>query len=72
VTATNPQPHQDDGPRSGDIGRWLKWFALGLVALIVVVGIAVALTNLGDDDDPSGGDEQGLGPAVTLELLGAA
>jgi hypothetical protein len=43
---------------------------LALLLLIALVAIAVALTNLGGDDDPSGGGEQGLGPAVTLELTG--
>ena len=41
---------------------------LGLLALIVVVAIAVALTNLGGDDDPSGGTEEGLGPTTGVEL----
>ena len=38
------------------------------MVLIVIAAIAVALSNLGGDDDPSGGGEQGLGPAVTAEL----
>jgi len=35
---------------------------------LVIVAIAVALTNLGGDDHPSGGDEEGSGPATVVEL----
>ena len=71
MDATDPQPHTDEGPRPGDLKRGGIKILLALLALIVVVGIIVALTNLGGDDDPSGGGNEGLGPTVTLELAGS-
>jgi hypothetical protein len=75
VTATNPQPDDPRTPgKTGgpeDLKRGGRRFVLALVALIIVVGIAVGLTNCGGDDDPSGGGEQGLGPSATLEHLPA-
>jgi hypothetical protein len=61
---TSPDPARDrreaDQGRQ-DLKRTGRSLLLGLIALIVVVAIAVALTNLGGDDDPSGGGEEGLG-----------
>ena len=71
MSATNPQPHSQDGPRPGDLKRGGIKILLVLIALVVVVGIIVALTNLGGDDDPSGGGEQGMGTTATLELVGS-
>jgi hypothetical protein len=72
MTATNPQPHSDEGPRPGDVKRGGIKALLVLVALVVVVAIIVALTNLGGDDDPSGGGEQGMGVAATSVIAGSA
>jgi hypothetical protein len=72
VTATNPQPHSDEGPRPQDLKRGGRKVLLVLLALLVVVAVIVALTNLGGDDDPSGGGDEGLGPTVTLELAGTS
>ena len=67
---TNLQPEDPGagGPPAGpgDLKRGLRWIVLGVVALIIVATIAVLLTNLGGDDDPSGGDEEGLAPAVVV------
>jgi flagellar basal body-associated protein FliL len=66
VDATDPQPgdQRPEGVKSG-----IRKVLIGLVILIVVAAIAVALSNLGGDDDGSGGGEQGLGPTeVTLGL----
>jgi hypothetical protein len=71
MDATDPQPHSGEGPRPGDLKRGGMKALLALLALIVVVGIIVALTNIGGDDDPSGGDEQGMGTTATLELVGS-
>ena len=71
MDATDPQPHSDEGPRTGDLKRGGMKALLALLALIVVVGIIVALTNIGGDDDPSGGGEQGMGTTATLELVGS-
>ena len=69
---TSPDPQRDRREAEQgrqDLKRTGRNLILGLIALIVVVAIAVALTNLGGDDDPSGGDEEGLGPAqVGVEL----
>jgi hypothetical protein len=51
-----------------DLKRTGRNLLLGLLALIVIAAIAVALSNIGGDDDPSGGGEEGLGPAVGVEL----
>jgi hypothetical protein len=72
VTATNPQPHSDEGPRPGDLKRGGIKFLLAFLALLVVVAIIVALTNIGGDDDPSGGGEQGMGATTSWELSGAS
>jgi len=69
-----PDPAHDrselqQGPE--DLKRTGRNLLLGLVALIVLVAIAVALSNLGGDDDPSGGSDEGLGPAaVVVQSLG--
>ena len=71
MTATNPQP--DDPGRGGagsgpeDLKRGGRKALMVLLVLIALAAIAVALTNLGGDDDPSGGGEQGLGLVVTAE-----
>jgi hypothetical protein len=72
VTATNPQP---DDPRTPgktagpeDLKRGSRKFVLWLLLFLIVVAVAIGLSNCGGDDDPSGGGEQGLGPAVTLEI----
>jgi hypothetical protein len=75
VTATDPQPDDPraggDGARPEDLKRGGRKFLWALIALIIVVAIAVALSNLGGDDDPSGGGEEGMGATVTLELPGS-
>ena len=63
MDATNPQPG-DQKPE--DLKRGLRKAVIGLVVLIVLVAIAVALTNLGGDDDPSGGGNEGLAPAAVI------
>jgi hypothetical protein len=70
MDATDPQPHADDGPRPQDLKRGGKRALLVLLAVIAVLAIAVALTNLGGDDDPSGGGDRGMG-STTLQLVGA-
>ncbi len=50
-----------------DLKRTGRNLLLGLLALIVIVAIAVALTNLGGDDDPSGGGNEGRGPEFGVE-----
>jgi hypothetical protein len=72
VTATNPQPHSDEGPRPGDLKRGGVKLLLAFLAFLVVVAVIVALTRIGGDDDPSGGDEQGMGATATRELSGAS
>jgi hypothetical protein len=46
------------------VKRGLRKFVVGLVILIVVAAIAVALSKLGNDDDPSGGGNEGLAPSA--------
>jgi hypothetical protein len=65
VTATNPKP---DDPQPADIKRGLRKFVIGLVVLIVIAAIAVALSNLGNDDDGSGGSNEGLAASAAVEL----
>jgi len=72
MDATNPQPHSEDGPRPGDLKRTGLKVLLAFLALVAIVAVIVALTNIGGDDDPSGGGEQGMGTTATLELTGAA
>ncbi len=67
----SPDPardHREAAQGRKDLKRTGRNLVLGLVALIVVVAIAVALSNLGGDDDPSGGGDEGLGPAPAVEL----
>ncbi len=75
MTATNPQPDDPraggDGARPQDLRGGGRRVLLALVALVVVLVIAVSLTRCGGDDDPSGGDEQGLGTTATVQLSGA-
>jgi hypothetical protein len=71
---TAPDPQHDDPRTPGataDLKRGARTIVLALLALIAIVAIAVALTNIGGDDDPSGGGEQGLGPTVTQGFLPA-
>jgi hypothetical protein len=66
MDATDPQAG-DQGPE--DVRRGLRTFVIGLVVLIVIAAIAaiaVALSNLGSDDDPSGGGTEGLAPAAVV------
>jgi hypothetical protein len=72
MTATNPQPHSDEGPRPGDLKRTGLKVVLALLAFLVVVAVVVALSNVGGDDDPSGGGDQGMATSSTLERVGAA
>ncbi len=72
MTASNPQPHSDEGPRPQDLKRGGRKVLLVLLAVIAVIAVIVALTNLGSDDDPSGGGEQGMGVPASLELAGTA
>ncbi len=72
MTATDPQPHSGEGPRPGDLKRGGIKVLLAFLAFLVVVAIIVALSNVGGDDDPSGGGEQGMGTTATLELAGAS
>jgi hypothetical protein len=75
VTATNPQPDDPRTPGKSagaeDLKRGGRKVLLAFVAFIIVVAVAVGLSNCGGDDDPSGGGEEGLGPSVTLELPAA-
>jgi hypothetical protein len=75
VTATNPQPDdpRTPGKNAGpeDLKRGGRKVLVAFVALIIVVAIAVGLSNCGGDDDPSGGGEEGMSPSVTLELTPA-
>jgi hypothetical protein len=71
VNPTDPQPHSGEGPRPGDVKRGGMKIVLALLALIAVVAVIVALSNIGGDDDPSGGGEQGMGTTATLELTGS-
>jgi hypothetical protein len=75
VTASNPQPDENrrGGAGSGpeDLKRGGRKALLVFLVLVVLVAIAVALTNIGGDDDPSGGGEQGMGPTAAMELLGS-
>jgi len=70
VTASNPQPHSNEGPRPQDLKRGGRKVLLALLALIAVIAVIVALTNIGGDDDPSGGGNEGLAPTATVELAG--
>jgi hypothetical protein len=72
MDATDPQPHSHEGPRPGDLKRGGIKVLLAFLAFVVVVAIIVALTRLGGDDDPSGGDEQGMGTTATVELVGSS
>ena len=66
----SPDPardHREAAQGRQDLKRTGRNLLLGLIALIVVAAIAVALSNLGGDDDPSGGDEEGLGPVPVVE-----
>ena len=65
MDATNPQPgdQRPEGLKSG-----LRKVVIGLVLAIALVAIAVALSNLGGDDDPSGGGNEGMGTTTALEL----
>ena len=71
MTATNPQPHSDEGPRPHDLKRGGRKVLLALLALVVLVAVIVALTNPGGDDAPRGGGERGMGARATVELAGA-
>ena len=67
----SPDPareHREVEQGRKDLKHTGRYLILGLLALIVVVGIAVALTNLGGDDDPSGGGNEGLGSVAAVEL----
>ncbi len=69
MTFPDPQRDRSEAEQGRkDLKRTGRNLILGLIALVVVVAIAVALTNIGGDDDASGGDEEGLGPAVGVEL----
>ncbi|SNR78335.1 hypothetical protein [Blastococcus mobilis] len=70
MDATNPQPHSGEGPRPQDLKRGGRKILLAFLAFLVVVAVIVALTNIGGDDDPSGGGEQGMGATGTVELVG--
>jgi hypothetical protein len=64
ATDPQPRPQQPEGVKSG-----IRKLLIALVVLIVVAAIAVALSNLGGDDDPSGGGNEGLAPsAATMEF----
>jgi hypothetical protein len=67
VSSTNPPPDGTRGsdPGPGDLKRWGKWAVLALVALVVVLTLSVSLSRCGPDDGPSGGEPEGMGPAVT-------
>ncbi len=73
---TSPDPARDRREAEQgrqDLKRTGRNLVLGLIALIVVVAIAVALTNIGGDDDGSGGSPEGRGTApagVELVLVG--
>jgi hypothetical protein len=67
VDATDPQS-KNQSPE--DVKRGLRKFLIGLVILIVVAAIAVALSNLGNDDDPSGGGNEGLAPSAVEVSVG--
>ena len=67
----SPDPardHSEAAQGRKDLKRTGRNLVLGLLALIVIVGIAVALSNLGGDDDPSGGGNEGLGSTAVAEL----
>ena len=72
MSATNPQPGDPRTPEqkagAEDLKRGGRKLVPGLIVLVILVAIAVGLSNCGGDDDPSGGGEQGMRPAVTLEL----
>ena len=69
MTSSDPQRDRSEAEQGRqDLKRTGRNLLLGLLALIVIVAIAVALTNLGGDGDPSGGGNEGLGPAVGMEL----
>jgi hypothetical protein len=76
VSATTPQPGDRRTPAqkegAEDLKRGGRKLLLAFVVLVIVVAIAVGLSNCGGDDDPSGGGEQGMAPAGTLELAPAA
>ena len=69
MTSSDPQRDRAEAEQGRkDLKRTGLYLLLGLVALVVVLTITVALSNLGSDDDPSGGGTEGLGPAVGVEL----
>ncbi len=67
---TSPDPQHDRAAAQQgrkDLKRTGLYLVLGLIALVVVLTITVALSNLGGDDDPSGGGSEGL-PAAGLQV----
>ncbi|MFW3169134.1 hypothetical protein [Geodermatophilus sp. CPCC 206100] len=74
MTASNPQPGEpgtgDPGPQPSDLKRWLVRVGVGLVVLIAVLTITVSISRCGPDDGPSGGEPQGLAPAVVQVTAG--
>jgi hypothetical protein len=65
MDATDPQP-KDQSPE--DVKRGLRKFVIGLVVLVVIAAIAVALTNIGGDDDGSGGSNEGMAAATAVHV----
>ena len=62
--ASAGDPHRSaDNP--GDLRRWLRRIALGLVLLVAVLAVSVSISRCGPDDGPSGGEPEGLSMVVT-------
>ena len=63
---SNEQHAGVDPAGAREVKRWGRKALLALLGLIIVVAIIVALTRIGGDDDPSGGGNQGMAPALSV------